>query len=112
MELLQTIQLTHVFMQEQYTFLYEVLLEGLLCGSTGVPVENITSHVHCLREAETSRDNNVLEKEFKVPPGSGALGSGAVGAVLWCVPPTAPPSPAVGWRWGSICLRWMKKGRS
>ncbi|KAK2512179.1 hypothetical protein Q9233_016451 [Columba guinea] len=51
--------------KEQYTFLYEVLLEGLLCGNTGVPVESITSHVHCLREAETSRHNSVLEKEFK-----------------------------------------------
>ncbi|KAF1647827.1 Receptor-type tyrosine-protein phosphatase kappa, partial [Aptenodytes patagonicus] len=51
--------------KEQYTFLYEVLLEGLLCGSTGVPVESITSHVRCLREAETSKHNNVLEKEFK-----------------------------------------------
>ncbi|XP_059690128.1 receptor-type tyrosine-protein phosphatase kappa-like [Gavia stellata] len=51
--------------KEQYIFLYEVLLEGLLCGSTGVPVESLTSHVRCLREAETSRHNNVLEKEFK-----------------------------------------------
>ncbi|XP_054034732.1 receptor-type tyrosine-protein phosphatase epsilon [Dryobates pubescens] len=51
--------------KDQYTFLYEVLLEGLLCGSTGIPVESITSHVRCLREAETSRCNNVLEKEFK-----------------------------------------------
>ncbi|KAM9250428.1 LOW QUALITY PROTEIN: receptor-type tyrosine-protein phosphatase kappa-like [Cariama cristata] len=51
--------------KEQYTFLYEVLLEGLLCGSTSVPVESIASHVHCLREAETSRHNNILEKEFK-----------------------------------------------
>ncbi|NWS75170.1 PTPRK phosphatase, partial [Crotophaga sulcirostris] len=50
--------------KEQYTFLYEVLLEGLLCRSTGVPVENITSHVHCLREAGASR-HNILEKEFK-----------------------------------------------
>ncbi|XP_010158110.1 PREDICTED: receptor-type tyrosine-protein phosphatase mu-like [Eurypyga helias] len=51
--------------KEQYTFLYEVLLEGLLCGNTGVPVESIASHIHCLREAETSRHNSVLEKEFK-----------------------------------------------
>ncbi|KFQ55990.1 Receptor-type tyrosine-protein phosphatase kappa, partial [Nestor notabilis] len=51
--------------KEQYTFLYEVVLEGLLCGSTGVPVESIASRVHCLREADTSRHNNVLEKEFK-----------------------------------------------
>ncbi|XP_010120276.1 PREDICTED: receptor-type tyrosine-protein phosphatase alpha-like, partial [Chlamydotis macqueenii] len=51
--------------KEQYIFLYEVLLEGLLCGSTGVPVESLASHDHCLQEAETSRHNNVLEKEFK-----------------------------------------------
>nr|XP_009503950.1 PREDICTED: receptor-type tyrosine-protein phosphatase U-like [Phalacrocorax carbo] len=41
MEQLQTVQLAHVLMQEQYTFLYEALLEALLCGSTGVPVESI-----------------------------------------------------------------------
>ncbi|XP_065517896.1 receptor-type tyrosine-protein phosphatase kappa-like isoform X1 [Lathamus discolor] len=51
--------------KEQYTFLYEVVLEGLLCGSTGIPVESITSHVRCLQEAEASRHNNALEKEFK-----------------------------------------------
>ncbi|XP_075596371.1 receptor-type tyrosine-protein phosphatase U isoform X2 [Balearica regulorum gibbericeps] len=51
--------------KEQYTFLYEALLEGLLCGNTGIPVESIASHVRCLREAETSRQDNVLEKEFK-----------------------------------------------
>ncbi|XP_071436492.1 receptor-type tyrosine-protein phosphatase alpha-like [Pithys albifrons albifrons] len=51
--------------KEQYTFLYEALLEGLLCGTTGVPVESITTLVHSLRETETSRNNNVLEVEFK-----------------------------------------------
>lgn len=106
MEQLQTVQLTHVLMQEQYTFLYEVLLEGLLCGSTGVPVENITSYVHHLREAETSRHNNVLEKEFKVPSGYGALGLVLQGAGLWCLPPTAPLPRR------SISLGWLKKGRS
>ncbi|NWQ70299.1 PTPRK phosphatase, partial [Neopipo cinnamomea] len=51
--------------KEQYTFLYEALLEGLLCGNTGVPVESIATLVHSLQEAETSRPNSVLEKEFK-----------------------------------------------
>ncbi|NXN96504.1 PTPRK phosphatase, partial [Rhinopomastus cyanomelas] len=51
--------------KEQYIFLYEVLLEGLLCSTTRVPVENIANHVSCLQEAETSRNNSVLEKEFK-----------------------------------------------
>ncbi|XP_009076477.1 PREDICTED: receptor-type tyrosine-protein phosphatase T-like [Acanthisitta chloris] len=51
--------------KEQYTFLYEALLEGLLCGNTGVPVESIATLVHSLQKAETSRHNSVLEKEFK-----------------------------------------------
>lgn len=112
MELLQAVQLTHVFTQEQYIFLYEVLLEGLLCGNTGIPVENIASHVRCLREAETSRHNNILEKEFKVPPGPVVLGLVLLGAGLWSLSTTAPLFPAVGWRWGTISLGWLKKGRS
>ncbi|NXI62765.1 PTPRK phosphatase, partial [Anseranas semipalmata] len=51
--------------KEQYAFLYEVLLEGLLCGSTAVPVERVASHVRCLQGAETQSQSNVLEKEFK-----------------------------------------------
>ncbi|XP_062984879.1 receptor-type tyrosine-protein phosphatase kappa-like [Elgaria multicarinata webbii] len=30
--------------KDQYAFLYEVLLEGLLCGHTGLPVERAASH--------------------------------------------------------------------
>nr|XP_021410330.2 receptor-type tyrosine-protein phosphatase kappa [Lonchura striata domestica] len=59
--------------KEQYSFLYEALLEGLLCGNTGIPVESITTLVHSLREDETSGHNSVLEKEFKVPPGDNTL---------------------------------------
>ncbi|XP_063279150.1 uncharacterized protein LOC134564302 isoform X3 [Prinia subflava] len=51
--------------KEQYSFLYEALLEGLLCGNTGVPVESIATLVHSLREDETSGHNSVLKKEFK-----------------------------------------------
>ncbi|XP_059729180.1 receptor-type tyrosine-protein phosphatase kappa-like isoform X4 [Haemorhous mexicanus] len=51
--------------KEQYSFLYEALLEGLLCGSTGVPVESIASLVRSLRDEETSGCNSILEKEFK-----------------------------------------------
>ncbi|NXF82627.1 PTPRK phosphatase, partial [Sclerurus mexicanus] len=51
--------------KEQYTFLYEALLEGLLCGNTGIPVESVATLVHSLREAETSGNNSILEMEFK-----------------------------------------------
>ncbi|KAI1240214.1 Receptor-type tyrosine-protein phosphatase T [Lamprotornis superbus] len=61
----KTVQLTRVLTQEQYSFLYEALLEGLLCGNTGVPVESITTLVHSLREDGTMGHNRVLEKEFK-----------------------------------------------
>lgn len=69
---LQSVQLARVPTQEQYSFLYEALLEGLLCGNTGVPVERIATLVHSLRENETSGHSSVLEKEFKVPPGDSA----------------------------------------
>lgn len=105
LELLQTVQLIRVLMQEQYLFLYEVLLEGLLCGNTGVPVESITSHVRCLQEAETSRHNSVLEKEFKVPPGSGALGvwccrGWSVVPPLYCSPPQLWDEDGGAFLWG------------
>ncbi|NXD31742.1 PTPRK phosphatase, partial [Spelaeornis formosus] len=51
--------------KEQYSFLYEALLEGMLCGNTGLAVESIATLVHSLREDETSGHNSVLEKEFK-----------------------------------------------
>ncbi|XP_016160356.1 PREDICTED: receptor-type tyrosine-protein phosphatase delta-like isoform X1 [Ficedula albicollis] len=51
--------------KEQYSFLYEALLEGLLCGNTGVPVESITTLVRSLGEDETTGHTRVLEKEFK-----------------------------------------------
>ncbi|NXL87748.1 PTPRM phosphatase, partial [Alectura lathami] len=51
--------------KEQYAFLYEVLLEGLLCGCTGVPVESVASHVQGLQGAETQSQNSAVEKEFK-----------------------------------------------
>lgn len=95
--------LTHISMQEQYAFLYEVLLEGLLCGCTGVPVERVASHISCLQGAETQSQNSVLEKEFKVPPGPGAAG-------------LLPPATTLTQPWVrgggsvSLCFTWRLKG--
>lgn len=100
-------QLSRVLPQEQYSFLYEALLEGLLCGSTGVPVESIASHVHSLRDHGTSGCNSALEKEFKVPPGDGAL---VLSGLICDASPLLLPSPAVAWRGGIISLQWPKKG--
>uniref|UniRef100_A0A8D0L4V4 Tyrosine-protein phosphatase non-receptor type 20 n=1 Tax=Sphenodon punctatus TaxID=8508 RepID=A0A8D0L4V4_SPHPU len=51
--------------KEQYAFLYEVLLEGLLCGNTGVPTENALSHVHHLRELDTRTQSTRYAQEFE-----------------------------------------------
>lgn len=50
---------------EQYAFLYEVLLEGVLCGATGVPVESIHSHVGRLHEPDAQTRSNGFLREFK-----------------------------------------------
>ncbi|XP_043402968.1 receptor-type tyrosine-protein phosphatase kappa isoform X3 [Chelonia mydas] len=51
--------------KEQYTFLYEVLLEGLLCGNTGVLVESVPSHVSLLRQPDAQTQSNGFSREFK-----------------------------------------------
>lgn len=89
--------LTRVPTQEQYAFLYEVLLEGLLCGSTGVPVESVASHIRCLQGAETQSQSNVLEKEFKVPPGPGALGLGPPATAFTQLRAGGVGSTSLGW---------------
>ncbi|XP_074850552.1 receptor-type tyrosine-protein phosphatase kappa-like [Carettochelys insculpta] len=51
--------------KEQYAFLYEVLLEALLCGNTGVPVESIPSHISQLREPHAQTRSSGFAQEFK-----------------------------------------------
>ncbi|KAM7165888.1 receptor-type tyrosine-protein phosphatase mu-like isoform 1-T1 [Macrochelys suwanniensis] len=51
--------------KEQYTFLYEVLLEGLLCGNTGVLVESVPSHVSLLRQHDAQTQSSGFSREFK-----------------------------------------------
>ncbi|XP_050799494.1 receptor-type tyrosine-protein phosphatase kappa-like isoform X3 [Gopherus flavomarginatus] len=51
--------------KEQYIFLYEALLEGLLCGNTGVLVNSVASHVSCLRQPDAQSQSNGFSREFK-----------------------------------------------
>ncbi|XP_065454673.1 receptor-type tyrosine-protein phosphatase kappa-like isoform X2 [Chrysemys picta bellii] len=51
--------------KEQYIFLYEVLLEGLLCGNTGVLAESAPSHVSRLRQPDAQTQINGFSREFK-----------------------------------------------
>ncbi|KAM9138776.1 receptor-type tyrosine-protein phosphatase kappa-like isoform 2-T2 [Pangshura tecta] len=51
--------------KEQYIFLYEALLEGLLCGNTGVLVDSVPSHVSHLRQPDAQSQSNGFSREFK-----------------------------------------------
>ncbi|XP_067399680.1 receptor-type tyrosine-protein phosphatase epsilon-like [Emydura macquarii macquarii] len=50
--------------KEQYAFLYEALLEGLLCGNTGVLVENVPSHVSHLQQPDAQTQSDGFTREF------------------------------------------------
>ncbi|XP_043932722.1 receptor-type tyrosine-protein phosphatase mu-like [Protopterus annectens] len=51
--------------KEQYAFIYDVLLEGLICGDTYVPVQFIQSHMEFM-EKDTDEANSIgYKKEFQ-----------------------------------------------
>ncbi|XP_018424207.1 PREDICTED: receptor-type tyrosine-protein phosphatase alpha-like [Nanorana parkeri] len=51
--------------KEQYIFLYDVLLETLLCGSTSVPVVEIQKHACCMYVENPTTHRNGFDKEFQ-----------------------------------------------
>ncbi|XP_029437903.1 receptor-type tyrosine-protein phosphatase mu-like isoform X3 [Rhinatrema bivittatum] len=50
---------------EQYSFLYDALLETLLCGLTDVPVEDIQHHVQKMAVQDLVTKNDGYTREFK-----------------------------------------------
>ncbi|KAM5191977.1 receptor-type tyrosine-protein phosphatase T-like [Mantella aurantiaca] len=51
--------------KEQYVFLYDVLLETLLCGSTCVPVPEIHKHARCMSIEDPTTNKNGFHREFQ-----------------------------------------------
>nr|XP_032643190.1 receptor-type tyrosine-protein phosphatase alpha-like [Chelonoidis abingdonii] len=51
--------------KEQYIFLYEALLEGLLCGNTGVLADSVPTHISRLRQPDAQSQSNGFSREFK-----------------------------------------------
>ncbi|XP_077334481.1 receptor-type tyrosine-protein phosphatase kappa-like isoform X2 [Lithobates pipiens] len=51
--------------KEQYIFLYNVLLETLLCGSTSVPVVKIQEHIHRMSVENPTTGMAGVDKEFQ-----------------------------------------------
>jgi len=51
--------------EEQYLFVYEVLLEAYLIGNTQVSARNLKEHIQCLETSHVGGLTN-MEAEFKV----------------------------------------------
>ncbi|XP_040191291.1 receptor-type tyrosine-protein phosphatase S-like isoform X2 [Rana temporaria] len=51
--------------KEQYIFLYNVLLETLLCGSTSVPVVKIQEHIHHMSVENPANGVTAVHQEFQ-----------------------------------------------
>ncbi|XP_040269189.1 receptor-type tyrosine-protein phosphatase mu-like [Bufo bufo] len=51
--------------KEQYAFLYDILLEVLLCGMTSVPVPDIKRHLSHMTRQDTCTDMDGCDREFQ-----------------------------------------------
>lgn len=53
-------------LQEQYIFVYDVLLEALICGDTTIPLELFTELLSELLQFEQHIGKTKLEEQFEV----------------------------------------------
>ncbi|XP_075704574.1 receptor-type tyrosine-protein phosphatase alpha-like [Rhinoderma darwinii] len=51
--------------KDQYTFLYDILLETLLCGMTSVPVPDIERHLRHMTRRDPHTQMNGYDREFQ-----------------------------------------------
>lgn len=58
--------MTGVFLQEQYIFVYDVLLEALICGDTTIPVVAYPEALSEMLEYDQSIGKSKLEEQFEV----------------------------------------------
>ncbi|KAM5194349.1 receptor-type tyrosine-protein phosphatase U-like [Mantella aurantiaca] len=52
--------------KEQYIFLYDALLEALLCGNTSIPVQDIQKHIRLMSVRDNRTDTSAFLREFQV----------------------------------------------
>lgn len=55
-----------VFFQEQYIFVYDVLLEALICGDTTIPADKYPDALSELLEIDQNIGKTKLEEQFEV----------------------------------------------
>ena len=60
------INLFYVYLQEQYVYVYDVLLEALLCGDTTVTCDSFPSFYANLCQFDPSIGKSKLEEQFEV----------------------------------------------
>lgn len=52
--------------QEQYVFLYDAVLETVLCGFTEISAENLKTEIERLQQKELNKSISEFEVEFNV----------------------------------------------
>ena len=55
-----------VFLQEQYVFLHDVVLESLLCGNTELLCETFSKELNDLKKMDPETGKSGLELQFEV----------------------------------------------
>jgi len=54
------------YIQAQYVFLHDAILEGVESGKTDVPANRLRSHVDSLAKIDSSAGETGFEQEFRV----------------------------------------------
>ncbi|KAI5087776.1 protein tyrosine phosphatase, receptor type, D isoform X17 [Silurus meridionalis] len=70
--------------EEQYVFIYDALLEAVMCGNTEVPARNLYAYIQRLTQAEPPDNISAMEHEFKRLANARAHNSRFVSANLPC----------------------------
>ena len=55
-----------VYMQEQYVFIHDAVLEYLICGNTQIPTPDLNEALHCLQQCDECKQSTGFGIQFQV----------------------------------------------
>ena len=55
-----------VYMQEQFVFIHDAVLEYLICGDTQIPTPDLNEALHCLQQCDERKQNTGFGIQFQV----------------------------------------------
>ena len=55
-----------LILQAQYIFIYDALLEAVICGDTEVNVKDLSNRMKSLEQINPETNKTLLEEEFEV----------------------------------------------